>query len=236
MSKEDESIEGKEDDGDEADEGGQFPSHHHLADDVHHEKNEEERSYGSEEIGLKVVQPGSGDAVSCMDEDVGKDEGPAEEGNVPDAPERMEQALSRGELREKDEDETFRRIPHEPLPVIGSADAQIIIVLQDEAHQEKGTQKVEDDFSCRRLTPPVVELFLLLFPTKHLIPPRVRLYHFKYKFWPGLGQGENSIFPRQEIVKPGRPAKTWTIFGMGEFAFRAGFEAVRFKPEGYSGS
>ena len=105
-----------------------------------------------------------------------------------------------------------------------------IILLLDRLEQ------VEDDFSCRRLTPPVVELFLLLFPTKHLIPPRVRLYHFKYKFWPGLGQGENSIFPRQEIVKPGRPAKTWTIFGMGEFAFRAGFEAVRFKPEGYSGS
>lgn len=51
MSKEDESIEGKEGDGDEADEGGQFPSYHHLADDVHHEENEEERSYGSEEIG-----------------------------------------------------------------------------------------------------------------------------------------------------------------------------------------
>lgn len=191
MSKKDESIEGKESDGDETDESGQFPAHHHLADDIHHKENEEERSYGREEIGRQMIELCGRDAVSCMDEDVGKYEGPGEEGDVPDAPEGMEQALSRSEFREEDEDETFSRIPHEPVPVIGAADAQVVIILEDEAHQEKGTQKVEDDFSGRRLTPPVVKLFLLLFPTKHLVLPKISLYHSKYKF---------SLFFEQEEI------------------------------------
>jgi hypothetical protein len=172
MGEENEGIKREKRNGDETDKGRQFPPHHHFADHVHYKEDKKKGCHGGQEIGGKVIQPGGGNAIPGMNEDVWKYEGPAKERDISDAPERMQETLPRSQFREEDEDQAFYGIPSEPGPVVMPPDAQIAIIQEDENHEEKGTQKVEGDFPRGILPPPVVELFLLFLPQKHGVLPK----------------------------------------------------------------
>ena len=130
----------------ETDEGSQFPSHIDPADHVHHKENQEQGSDGREEIGTQMVKGGILHAVGCMDQYIRKDEGPREKGNIPDAPERVEQAFSRHELGKEKEEETLSHVPAETVPFEKSGNPEKIIPDGDDSKQHKGAEEIGENF------------------------------------------------------------------------------------------